>query len=242
LTEGLDEQHAVMLTDLNWQLENGLDYLAKETRGNLAHEHLPRVLVYAPALIRDNLEIGRRILLTHRAAAELNAAYGPLFQVQLDRRSAPRPLADITRALPIGTAYVLCVLGDDPDFAVNQDDLRSAVNALTGGAIPALPVADYTALVGTVGAAPLRVWSESQPFRRSVRLGGAQVQVRMESWLRFDTIRRMGFGHVIANRRHALIVERGVSFVTLGADGRALQVAYRGGLYQPQPRYLIPEP
>ena len=43
-------------------------------------------------------------------------------------------------------------------------------------------------------------------------LDGVRVDVRMESWLAFDTIRRMGFGQVVADRRHTLIVERGVSF------------------------------
>ena len=47
------------------------------------------------------------------------------------------------------------------------------------------------------------------------------VEVRMESWLAADTIRRMGFGHVVAGRHHTLIVERGVSFAAFDArDGR----------------------
>ncbi len=44
----------------------------------------------------------------------------------------------------------------------------------------------------------------------------------MESWLAADTIRRMGFGHVVAARQHTLIVERGVSFVAFDGSGRAL--------------------
>jgi hypothetical protein len=61
----------------------------------------------------------------------------------------------------------------------------------------------------------------------------------MESWLAFDTIRRMGFGQIVARRRHALIVERGVSFVAFDAAGRPLRSGYAGGLFAPQPRYLI---
>jgi hypothetical protein len=49
----------------------------------------------------------------------------------------------------------------------------------------------------------------------------------------------MGFGHVIANRRHSLIVERGISFVTLDEDGRPLTTAYLAGIFAPQPRYLV---
>jgi hypothetical protein len=61
----------------------------------------------------------------------------------------------------------------------------------------------------------------------------------MESWLPADTMRRAGFGHVIANRRHALILERGVSFVALHPDGRPLAAAYASGLFAPLQRYRI---
>ena len=49
----------------------------------------------------------------------------------------------------------------------------------------------------------------------------------MESWLAADTIRRMGFGHVVAARHHTLIVERGVSFVAFDGSGRPLRSGYR---------------
>jgi hypothetical protein len=79
----------------------------------------------------------------------------------------------------------------------------------------------------------------NDPFRRRVRIDGVTVDVRMESWLAFDTIRRMGFGHVIANRRHSLIVERGISFVALDEKGQPLTTAYAAGIFAPQPRYLV---
>jgi hypothetical protein len=49
----------------------------------------------------------------------------------------------------------------------------------------------------------------------------------------------MGFGHVIAARRHTLIVERGVSFAAFDARGVALQTAYAANIFAPQARYLI---
>jgi hypothetical protein len=61
----------------------------------------------------------------------------------------------------------------------------------------------------------------------------------MESWLSADTIRRMGFGHVIADRRHTLIVERGVSFAAFGSSGEALRTAYASNIFGPQPRYIV---
>jgi hypothetical protein len=48
----------------------------------------------------------------------------------------------------------------------------------------------------------------------------------------------MGFGHVIAARRHTLIIERGVSFVTFDQAGRPVRSGYAAGIFAPQPRYL----
>jgi hypothetical protein len=49
----------------------------------------------------------------------------------------------------------------------------------------------------------------------------------------------MGFGHVSAARQPTLIVERGISIVTFGRDGRPLRTGYFANLFAPQPRYLI---
>ena len=54
-----------------------------------------------------------------------------------------------------------------------------------------------------------------------------------------DTIRRMGFGHVLVDRRHVLTLDRGASFVALGPAAAPLVSAWAGGLYAPQPRYVI---
>ena len=61
----------------------------------------------------------------------------------------------------------------------------------------------------------------------------------MESWLAFDTIRRMGFGHIVANHRHTLIVERGVSFAAFDGEGRPIRTVYLANIFAPQPRYLV---
>jgi hypothetical protein len=49
----------------------------------------------------------------------------------------------------------------------------------------------------------------------------------------------MGFGHVVARRRHTLIVERGLSLVAFDSDGRATRTAYASNIFAPQARYLI---
>ncbi len=70
-------------------------------------------------------------------------------------------------------------------------------------------------------------------------MDGVPVEIRMDSWLASDTIRRMGFGHVVAARQHTLIVERGISFAAFDDHGTALRTAYASNIYAPQARYLI---
>jgi hypothetical protein len=94
-------------------------------------------------------------------------------------------------------------------------------------------------VAGITGQAPDVVAAGDHPFRRKLAVGGVSVEIRMESWLASDTIRRMGFGHVVAGRRHTLIVERGISFAAFDTAGRAVQTVYASNIYAPQARYLI---
>jgi hypothetical protein len=242
LGSNVDEQRSVLLTDLNWQIQNGLDYVAREPRPNLAHARMADVILYLPAFIRDNLTIGRDIVLTEKAKADLSEAYGTMFVPEPDESSRTPSLSNTIQALPPGTRYVLCVLRADPEFPMDRSDLDRSLNLLTGGRLTGLPDSDYGTVVGLLGQHPVKIESGSRPFRVSVDVDNLQVQVRMESWLAFDTIRRMGFGHVVVGLRHALIVERGVSFVALDALGRATQTVYAGGLFEPQRRYVIRAP
>jgi len=65
------------------------------------------------------------------------------------------------------------------------------------------------------------------------------VQLRIDSRLTLDTIRQMGFGHVIALRRHTMILERGVNIVTFDDRGRPLRSAYFAGMFAPEPRFIV---
>jgi hypothetical protein len=239
LATGLDDRHAVLLTNLNWQAENGLNYFASHTRTSLAFARMPSVLLYAPALIRDNRSIGRQVVLTAGAAALLDKAYGPLFDTTPDPAGPDTTMADSVRGLPPGTRYALCVLQPTRDMTLNEPDLRATVETLTGHQLTALPSGDYAAIVGTVGSRPILVRSSNRPFRTDVVVEGLPITVRMESWLAFDTIRRMGFGHVISGHRHSLIVERGVSLVVLDRAGAPLRTAYAAGLFAPEARYIV---
>lgn len=239
LTAGIDDRNGILLADMNWQIQNGLTYYAKEVNPILVWARMPDVLLYAPALIRDNHAIGRDVALTERAATELQISYGPLFATTSDSRIHTATMSEMVAGLAPGTPYVVCVLKPTHEFRIDRTDLTHSLEALTGGALHAFPDVEYLALAGLTGSAPAAIAAGNRPFRRSLSLNGLAVELRMESWLAFDTIRRMGFGQVVAGRHHALIVERGVSFVAMDPSGRPLQSAYFANIFAAQPRFVV---
>jgi hypothetical protein len=162
-----------------------------------------------------------------------------LLPTEQDVRVAVPSLADTTQNLPAGSRYVFCILTPTRDLALDWTDIGRALANQTGGAAIDVPAGEYIAIAGLRGRAPDLVVGSNSPFRRRIELDGATVDIRMESWLAADTIRRMGFGHVIASRQHTLIVERGVSFVAFDEHGTPLRTAYASNIFAPQPRYLI---
>ncbi|MCU1382625.1 MAG: hypothetical protein JWL71_1322, partial [Acidobacteria bacterium] len=189
--------------------------------------------------VADNRAIGRRVVATERARASIEAAYGPLLPSTSDTRVAVPSLADMLGTVPSGTRYVVCVLRSSRDLAVDEAELVTALRILTAGHVTTMPSGDYAAVGGIAGDAPDLVIGQDVPFDREVSFRGVPVEVRMDAWLRSDTIRRMGFGHVIAAHQHTLIVERGVSFAAFDDHGAAIQASYRANIFAPQPRYLI---
>ena len=242
LTAGLDDRHDILLEDVNWQIGNGLSYFVKETRPEVAYARLPDVLLYAPALAADNRAIGRRVALTERARSTIETAYGPLLPTVPDPRVPVVTLMDSMPRVPPGTRYAFCVLRPAGDLALDAASVSHALAALTGGQVTALPAGDYAVVAGIAGMAPALIAAADRPFRRDILLQGVAVEVRMDAWLTSDTIRRMGFGHIVAAHHHTLIVERGVSFAAFDDQGRAMQTAYASNIYAPQPRYLIDSP
>jgi Protein of unknown function (DUF2723) len=239
LTAGLDDRHAIFLTDLNWQVQNGLSYFGQEIAPQIAYDRMPAVILYAPTLLADNAAINRDVVLTERAHSALDGAYGPLFPSVRDPRVVVPSLADATRDLPDGSRYVFCILKPTRDLNLDWDDIGRALSAEAGGRPIQVPDGDYIAIAGRRGAPPEVVTGSNRPFRRSVDLDGVTVEIRMESWLAADTIRRMGFGHVIAAHHHTLIVERGVSFAAFDHSGQPIRTAYASNIFAPQARYLI---
>jgi hypothetical protein len=111
--------------------------------------------------------------------------------------------------------------------------------ALTSGAVHSWPGDDYVVMAGVTGRPPDFIHGESAPWAARITLDGLPVDIRLDAWLAFDTIRRMGFGSVIAGRRRALIVERGLSFVAFEGDGAASLTSYAAGIYEPIARFRL---
>jgi hypothetical protein len=130
------------------------------------------------------------------------------------------------------------MLRPDREFPIDPAELQLAWTALTGDA--GLPsTQDYSVFVGRVSERPQLIRASNRPFRAITTLGPLKIDVRMESWLPTDTIRRSGFGHIIANRRHVLALDRGLSLVALATSGVPLLTAYRFGLFAPVRRSVV---
>ncbi len=234
----MDERTAVLVTRLDWQVENVLLYTTRYQRRDVAWIKAGDVFAHFPFLVRDNQAIGRDIVLSAAAAANVVAAFGPAFT--LVREEAPTPtLAAIVEGLPRGTPYVLTLVDPLNDPRIDSAALDGILGALAGRAPAAREPAAYQLWAGVSGEGPSHVMSSARPFRISMALLGEPVTVRMDAWLPFDSFRRGGFGHVLRNRERLLTIERGLSLAWVQPSGAAAQ-AYAGGLYAPEPRFRIP--
>jgi Protein O-mannosyl-transferase TMEM260-like len=238
LTAGMDGGREILGASMNWQLQNGFDYYAKYTRPDLVVFNLPDTLLYFPAVVSRNIELGRRVLLTEGSASMVRQLYGGLFELRQDPRLPSPSLADQVAGLSPGTRYVLTVIEPYPRSPFDTGDLAAAARRL-GLAHGDLPHGRFVVVIGRVGQPPILRRAASQPFRLRVSASGQDVDVRFECWLPADTIRRAGFGHVIVNRRHELTLDRGVSLVALDDEGRATLRTWAGGLFAPQPRFIV---
>ena len=239
LALGITPQSGVLVTDLNWQVENALLYYSRWQRRDIPWVRFPDVALHFPFLVRDNEAISRDIVLDAYSAREVVAALGPLFSIQPDPIRASPDLLDAVAGLPSGTPYVLCVLTPPREEQLDPAMLRTALDMLTGGHIPSWSTGPYQLIAGMTGDAPAITRSAEYPFRQDFRLLGDPFTVRMESWLPSDTFRRAGFGHVIAGREHVQILERGVNLVWFDRNARPSEPVYAASLYAPGARFRI---
>jgi hypothetical protein len=238
-TGGVTGENGVVGMQLNWQLQNALAYYTRRVRPEIVTFDLSSALLRAPFLVTDNEAIGRRTLVAPVGARAIETSYATLFAVARDDAVPTPGLADEVGGLPAGTRYVLAVLQPYPDVPLDAGDLGRGVARLTAGASAGGFDRHFNVLAGRVGLAPEFRASADRPFRRTVDLGGLRLDIRMESWLPTDTIRRAWFGHVVAGRRHVLALDRGVSFVAFDERGGVSRTGYASALLAPLARYDV---
>jgi Protein of unknown function (DUF2723) len=236
LDEFTKDAGAVYGVDTNWQVQNAFEYFMRERRPGVPWFYTDEFewlkegdrVARFNTFLQANAEIGRTVLVTQRTAETVSSMHpntgGHAVEFS-DRVTSARP----------GTPYVIAVLRSDREFSLNTIGLARSWEWLA----PNVSLPDtrhYTVMVGRVGERPVLIESQDRPYRVGVRLDAFDVDVRMESWLPTDTIRRAGFGHVVVNRRHALTLERGLSFVTLGTNASPV---YGSGLFAPLARHAL---
>ncbi|HEY1303166.1 MAG TPA: DUF2723 domain-containing protein [Vicinamibacterales bacterium] len=255
LTQDVDERSALLVTKMDWQIENIALYSGRYERPGLAWVRLDDVLPHFPFLVRDNLAEGRDIVLTADAAREVRSTFGDTFPIVQDQPGAPS-VAALAKQVPRGAAYILTWLAPPP-VAADLSDLNAGVGALLNAGIgvnvnagigvpkngspPARADAGYEVWAGIAGEEPAYHRSSANPFVDQFAIAGDVFTVRMDSWLPEDTFRRGGFGHILRGREHVLWIERGVSLMWLKQNGEPAQV-YAAGLYAPEARFRITAP
>jgi hypothetical protein len=238
-TAGLHPDSSIYLADLNWQLQNGLDYYTHHLRPDVVQMAASDRVLTLPWLFASNLSRGRDVVLSPLTRRMVETAYGSLYAIEPDPDASPAPLTRRLAALPRGSVYVLSLLRAYNDIPLDTAELATAVSSLTGATATLRTDGLYTIMAGRTGEAPAIIKSEREPFRLRLSIGTVPLDIRMESWLPVDTMRRAGFGHVIVEHRHVFTLERGVSVVAFGPDRRPLVATYASGLFAPPTRFRI---
>ncbi len=236
---GLDERRDLLITQLDWQVENALLYRTRYHTRHVVWTRLPDVMLHFPFVVRDNQAIGRDVVLTPVAAAHAAEAFGPLFPLAVDDMLPTPTLASVVARIPRGAPYLLALLTPPSEERLDTEMFRAALGQLAGGHPPTRYPSTYEVVAGLAGESPSYYRSAARPFRERISLEDATLDVRMESWLPTETFRRGGFGHIVRNHRHVLALERGVSLVWFEARGEPSPPFYAAGLYASQPRLRI---
>jgi hypothetical protein len=235
LAEFAKDTTAVYGVDTNWQVQNAFEYFMRERRPGVPWFYTDELawlktgdrVTRFNTFLQANADIGRTVIVTQRTA-EIVMQSRPEAQIVdfSERVTSLRP----------GTPYVVAVLRSDREFSLDTVGLERAWAWLAPNVTPP-DTHHFSVMAGRVGELPVLIESQDRPYRLSGRLDSLDIDVRMESWLPTDTIRRAGFGHVIVNRRHVLTLERGISFIALGPGG--VGPIYGSGLFAPISRLVL---
>lgn len=236
---GLDERHDLLITHLDWQVENALLYRTRYHTRRVVWARLPDVMLHFPFLVRDNQAIGRNVVLTPVAAAQVAGAFGPMFPLAVDGTLPTPTLASVAARVPRGAPYVLALLTPPREERLDPEMLRTALEHLGGGRSPPRHPSVYEVVAGLAGESPTYYRFAARPFRERISLAGDTLELRMESWVPIETFRRGGFGHLVRNHRHVAALERGVTLVWFDRRGEPAPPFYAASLYAPQPRIRL---
>ena len=239
LTLGVNERDALFVSQMNWQLENVLLYTGRHQRSDLAWTRLGDVMPHWPFLVEDNQRIGRDLVVTAQAAADIVAAYGPAYPLIEDAALPVPGLEEAAAQVPRGMPYVLTVLTPPREERLAPEALAGALDSLTGGKAPPPAALAYELYAGVAGEPAQVHRSSNRPFTERFQMFDERFTVRMDSWLPSDTFRRAGFGHVLRRRDHVMILERGVNLVWLSRNGLPSPPYYAASLFALQPRYRL---
>ena len=234
LSEFTSREDAAYGVDTNWQIQNAFEYFMKRNRPFVpwfATEELPWIGTgELKRLVDDNHAIGRTVIVTPQTYRKLHA------RVDASATVKRTELMTRVKALPPGTAYVFGMLRPDREYPIDDNELGDVWTSLTGGSMQFPAPHNFVVVAGHIGQTPVVLHSADEPYRLRAHLASFDVDIRTTSWLPTDTIRRAGFGHIIVNRKHALTLERGLSFVALGPGGFT---AYGSSLFAPIPKLLL---
>jgi hypothetical protein len=239
LSVGLNERDALLVSGMNWQLENVLLYMQRHLRPELAWVHAGDVEAHWPFVVNDNRRIERDMVLTQEAAADIVAAYGPAYVLVPDPALPLPTLVEAADAVPRGMPYVLSVLTPPAEEHLDPDELRMAVRSLTGGGTSGPRGGAFEVVAGVAGEPAQFQYSSNRPFADRLQILDEVLTVRMDAWLPFDTFRRAGFGHVLRGRQHVMIIERGANLVWFDRSGTPSQPFYRASLFAAKTRFRL---
>jgi hypothetical protein len=238
--------NVILGVDTNWQVQNAFEYYMRERKPGIpwfVTEQLEWLLTSADVgdevarFVGANDDADRRVVVSPRVVDALhNLGYRGQVEVVDDTFASEgawfvRQIREVTA----GTPYVLAVLLPDREYPLDRNAVTEAYDWVSGHSSRTRPLSHFNVIAGTVGQVPVLDESHDRPFRVRAQVGRFSFDIRMESWLPTDTIRRSGFGHAIVDRRHFLTLERGISFAAV-EPGTAI---YHSGLFAPIPRFTL---
>jgi hypothetical protein len=239
LDQFVTHTYAVYAVDTNWQVQNAFEYFMRERRPGVPWFITDELLWLQQGgtarfgeLVSANADIGRRMIATDKVAERFMEP--PPSRTHAERQRTG-DLTTHAASIRPGTPYVLAVLRSDREYSLDTADLTAAFRVLAPS-VPVPALRQYTAIIGRAGEPPVLMESQDRPYRLRVSLDPISIDVRMESWLPTDTIRRAGFGHVIVDRRHILTLERGISFAALSG---ARNPVYVSGPFAPIRQHVL---